>query len=32
MEAGYEKFKTIPYPFSYVKKDKKKSWLKKLVS
>jgi hypothetical protein len=32
MEAGYEKFKTVPYPFSYVKKDKKKSWLKKLVS
>jgi hypothetical protein len=32
MEAGYEKFKTIPYPYSYAKNDKKKSWLKKLFS
>lgn len=32
MEAGYEKFKTMPYPYSYTKNDKKTSWLKKLFS
>ena len=32
MEAGYEKFKTIPYPYSYSRGDKKKNWLKKLFS
>jgi hypothetical protein len=29
-EAGYEKYKSIPYPFSYVQGNKKKAWWKKL--
>ena len=32
LEAGYEKYKTIPYPFSYAQVSKKKTWWKKLFS
>jgi hypothetical protein len=32
LEAGYEKIKSIPYPFSYQKSSKKKAWWKKLFS
>jgi hypothetical protein len=30
LEAGYDKFKSIPYPFSYQQAGKKKTWWKKL--
>jgi len=32
LDAGYEKIKSIPYPFSYSQDSKKKTWLKKLFS
>jgi hypothetical protein len=32
LEAGYEKYKLIPYPFSYVQANKKKSWWEKIFS
>ncbi len=32
LDAGYEKIISIPYPFSYQKGSKKKTWLKKLFS
>ncbi len=32
LEAGYEKYKSIPYPFSYTQVSKKKTWWKKLFS
>jgi hypothetical protein len=32
LDAGYEKIKTIPYPFSNSQVSKKKAWLKKLFS
>lgn len=32
LEAGYEKYKAIPYPFSYAQVNKKKAWWKKLFS
>lgn len=32
LEAGYEKYKSIPYPFSYRQVHKKKTWWKKLFS
>ncbi len=32
LEAGYEKYKAIPYPFSYAQVSKKKTWWKKLFS
>jgi hypothetical protein len=32
LEAGYEQYKTIPYPFSYARSNKKKTWWQKLFS
>jgi hypothetical protein len=32
LEAGYEKYKTIPYPYAYTPVNKKKTWWKKLFS
>jgi hypothetical protein len=32
MEAGYEKFKSLPYPFSFQKANKKKAWWKRPFS
>lgn len=32
LEAGYDKFKSLPYPYSYSLENKKKIWWKKLFS